>query len=191
MAEEEPNVEAAQVPPEPTPPEAAPAGLTHAEPVLAGEPIAPGSSSPAPARRGTGRWIVNILLGLLIFACGAVTGAGVVARITWNRVAASLQHPDQLPANAAQRLSRVLKLDEKQTAEVKSILDRRFQTISALRREIAPRVDAELQSVHDEISAVLRPDQAKRWDRLFDTLRPRILSPGAKGKGPGRPARGQ
>lgn len=170
MSEDEPVVEAvedAPVPDTPAPPET---------PIVA----------PLPAK--SRRWMVNILLGLLIFACGAVTGGGVALRVAWNRVSTTLQHPEQAPAKSAQRLTRVLRLDEKQSAEVKAILERRFETIGALRREIAPRIDAELESLRDEISAVLHPDQVQRWTRIFDNLRPRLFSPNLKEKPQHRPA---
>jgi hypothetical protein len=139
-----------------------------------------------PGRRR--RWLVKILLGLLIFSCGAVTGGGVALRVVWNRVATTLRYPEQAPAKAAQHLTRVLRLDEEQSAEVKAIFERRFQAIAALRREIGPRVDSELQSIRDEISAVLRPDQIKRWTRIFDNLRPRFFSSSGREAAPRRPA---
>jgi hypothetical protein len=126
--------------------------------------------------------MANVLLGLLIFACGAVTGGGVALRVAWNRVSTTLQHPEQSPANAAKRLTRMLRLDEKQSDEVKAILEHRFQAIAGLRREMGPRIDEELESIRDEISAVLRPDQVPRWTRIYDNLRPRLFAPGAKDK---------
>ena len=136
----------------------------------------PAAPAPAPRRRGrVRRWTVNILLGLLIFSCGAVTGGGVVARAAWNRVSTSLQYPEQMPARAAQHLTRLLRLDEEQSASVKEILKRRAETIAALRGEIAPRIDAELEGIRDEVSAVLRPEQVKRWNRIFDDLRPKVF----------------
>jgi len=119
--------------------------------------------------------MVNILLGLLIFACGAVTGGGVVARAAWNRVSTAMHYPEQMPERAAQHLTKALRLDKEQSAEVRAILERRAKTIAALRSEIAPRIDIELQAIKDEISAVLRPEQAKRWIRIFDGLRPKVF----------------
>ena len=136
------------------------------------------SAAPAPVPRPRGRvrrWTVNILLGLLIFSCGAVTGGAVVARAAWNRVSTSLQYPEQMPTRAAQHLTRLLRLDEEQAASVKAILKRRAEAIAALRGEIAPRIDAELEGIRNEISAVLRPDQVKRWNRIFDDLRPKVF----------------
>ena len=152
-------------------------------------PAAPAPAAPVPAavphRRR--RWLVNILLGLLIFACGAVTGGGVALRVAWNRVATALSHPEEAPAKATQRLTHVLRLDAQQSAEVKAILERRFEAIGALRREIGPRVDAELQSIRDEVSAILRPDQVQRWTRIYDNLRPRMFPGPGQEKRPHRP----
>ena len=173
MSEEEPIVGAVERVP-------APNGPVQAEP--------PKAAVTACAPRRKCRCLVNILLCLLIFACGAVTGGGAAVHFTWKRIAATMQHPEQVPEKAAQRLARVLRLDDAQSAEVKTILEKRFQNIAALRSEIAPRMDEELQSLRDEISAVLRPDQVKRWERLFDTLRPRLFAPGGKGKALRTPA---
>ena len=153
-------------------------------PAAPAPPVAP---VPAAVPRKRRRWLVNILLGLLIFACGAVTGGGVALRVAWNRVATTLRHPEQAPANATQRLTRMLRLDEQQSAEVRAILERRFEAIGALRREIGPRVDTELQAIRDEISAVLRPDQVQRWTRIYDNLRPRMFPAPGQEKRPHRP----
>ncbi len=168
MSEDESVVEISEAPPE-------------AE--LPAESVQAVPSPPPRRKRG---WLLNLLLGLLIFSCGAVTGGGVALHIAWNRVTATLQHPEQAPEGAAKRLTRILRLDDKQAAEVKAILEHRFQDIAALRREMGPRVDEEVQAIRDEISAVLRPDQVQRWEKLFDTLRPRLFSPGGKEKPPRR-----
>ncbi len=172
MSEDEPVVEVAEN------------GPTPDAPAQPEQPIVPAPVPVPPKRR---RCWVNILLGLLIFACGAVTGGGVALRVAWNRVAMTMQHPEQAPGKATQRLTRMLRLDEKQAAEVRAILERRFEAIGALRREIGPRVDTELESIRDEISAVLRPDQVQRWTRIYDNLRPRLFSPKLKEKPPHRP----
>ena len=83
----------------------------------------------------------------------------------------------------------MLRLDDKQSVEIKTILERRFQNIATLRSEISPRMEEELQSIRDEISAVLRPDQAKRWGKIFDTLRPRLFAPGGRALGAVRSGR--
>ena len=140
-------------------------------------PTAPETGAVVPPPRRGRRWLVNILLGLLIFVCGAVTGGGVVARAAWNRVSTALHYPEQIPDRAAQHLTRVLRLDKNQSAEVKAILQRHAKTVAEVRREIAPKIDTEVQAIRDEVSAVLRPDQVKRWIRIFDDLRPRVFPP--------------
>jgi hypothetical protein len=155
------------------------------EPVVdvAEERAAPDTPAPAempavaPAQGRGRRWTLNILLGLLIFACGAVTGGGVVARMAWNRVSTAIQYPEQMPERAAQHLTRILRLDKAQSAEVKAILQRRARAISEARSGIAPRIDVEVRGIRDDISAVLRPDQVKRWIRIFDDLRPKVFPP--------------
>lgn len=170
MSEDEPVVEVAEEAP-------IPAAAAPAVPV------------PAAVPRKRRRWLANILLGLLIFACGAVTGGGVALRVAWDRVSTTLRHPEEAPAKATQRLTRMLRLDEKQSAEVRAILERRFEAIGALRREIGPRVDTELQSIRDEVSAVLHPDQVQRWTRIYDNLRPRMFPPPGQETHPRRSAR--
>ncbi len=135
--------------------------------------VAPVSAAPTKKRR----WILNILLGLLIFACGAVTGGGVVARAAWNRVTTAIQYPEQMPERAAQHLTRILRLDKEQSTQVKAILQRRAKAIAEARQEIAPQIDVEVQGIRDDISGVLRPDQVKRWTRIFDDLRPKVFPP--------------
>jgi hypothetical protein len=147
------------------------------EDVVPDAPAPPETPLAVPVPGRGRRWFVNILLGLLIFACGAVTGGGVVARAAWNRVTTAIQYPEQMPERAAQHLTRLLRLDKAQSAEVRAILQRRAKAISEARSEMAPKIDVEVQGIRDDISAVLRPDQAKRWIRIFDDLRPKVFPP--------------
>ena len=122
---------------------------------------------PAPRRR---RW-VSILLTLVIFLAGLVlgTGLGVVGtlkRIDWLR-----QHPEQGTARMAAKIGSQLKLTPVQVEQVKGILNKRVAAFEAIRRDVRPRMNAELDLVEKEVAGLLDAQRAERWHTLFAQYR--------------------
>ncbi|HEX8291861.1 MAG TPA: hypothetical protein VF570_08915 [Pyrinomonadaceae bacterium] len=63
-----------------------------------------------------------------------------------------------------EKMQRELELDERQSAEVRKILDETRGEYRALRAEARPRFDAIRQSARTRIRALLTPDQQRRFD---------------------------
>jgi hypothetical protein len=124
----------------------------------------------SPARCPRRRWLWA-LLGLLIFALGAVVGAAGTLLVVRVRVRHALQQPDKLPQRIAGRLRGTLDLTDEQAEQVRAILDRRYAELARIRRFAQPRVEAQLEWVRKEIADVLTPDQAARWREHFDRFR--------------------
>jgi Spy/CpxP family protein refolding chaperone len=68
------------------------------------------------------------------------------------------------PERVFERMRRDLDLDERQSAEVRKILDETRGEYRALRSEARPRFDSIRQSARTRIRALLTPDQQRRFD---------------------------
>jgi hypothetical protein len=116
------------------------------------------------------RWR-SVLLGIVILLCGVVIGAGGAVIVIRHVVLHAIQHPEEAPQRITNRVRRMLDLSEHQAAEVKKILTERQKAIVGLRRQIQPQVEKELEKVKEDVAAVLKPEQAKKWRERFDRLR--------------------
>jgi len=67
----------------------------------------------------------------------------------------------------ADRLMRELTLTPAQADSLHTILERRRQQIEKVRGDMRQRMEAEQKGLRDEIRAMLRPDQQKRFDELM------------------------
>jgi hypothetical protein len=136
-----------------------------------------GNSGEAIAPRAKQRRWVTLLLAVMIFAAGLVTGAGLTVLVVAKRVQYAIQHPETAPARISAVLQRRLGLDDAQKEQVESIVAKRQVELLAIRRDYQPRVTAELEQLRDEIGEVLTPSQRERWTELFDEYRNRWLPP--------------
>ncbi|MFC1572720.1 Spy/CpxP family protein refolding chaperone [Candidatus Eisenbacteria bacterium] len=145
-------------------------------------------------------WTRGLLLGGLILICGAVIGAAVTSHLLWNRFVRSAWSPDRLPMRMTEHLVEDLDLTDEQAEQVKEIVEGRRKAMRALRDEIHPRFEAELEQMRQEIEAVLTPEQAERWNERIERFGRRWLKhehgpmfphgppgpPGGPGRGRGR-----
>ena len=76
-----------------------------------------------------------------------------------------------MPRRIAAHLRFHLGLSEEQTRQVEAILHQRQAALQVIRREVQPRVMAELDQVEAEIAAVLDDSQREHWHLMFARLR--------------------
>jgi hypothetical protein len=140
-------------------------GGTMNESVLqeSSQPIRPS----APRRK---RWH-SVLLGITILLCGVAIGGGGAVIVIRHVVLHAIHHPEEAPQRITNRVRRMLDLSEHQAAEVKKILTERQKAILGLRRQIQPQVEKELEKAKEDVAAILKPEQAKKWQERFDRLR--------------------
>lgn len=119
-------------------------------------------------------WLV-VVLWLIIFGSGVVVGAGSTLWVVRNRVLYGIQHPERAPAGLARHLQRMLGLDDAQRAQVEQIFERRQKELQKVRRAFQPEVEAQLDQVEQEVSAVLNDVQRAEWQSRFRELRVRWL----------------
>jgi len=70
-----------------------------------------------------------------------------------------------------------LDLDADQTAQVEKIVANRQVEIVSIRRRFQPEILQQLNSVRDEIAAVLTEPQREKWTKLFGQFQQRWLPP--------------
>jgi predicted Co/Zn/Cd cation transporter (cation efflux family) len=94
----------------------------------------------------------------------------------------AIHHPEVAPARIAATIQRHLRLDDAQTAKVEQILAQRQVEIAAIRSKFQPEIVEQLDSVRDEIAAVLDEPQRAKWTTLFDQFQQRWLPPATRQK---------
>ena len=132
------------------------------------------ASLPAPGRRR--RWL-RIVLSAVIFVSGAVVGTGATLLVIRHQLLYALYHPDEMPTRVAARLRRALRLSEEQAEQIQTILVQRQQSLQTIRRRVQPEVEAELDQIEQQISAVLNEPQRQSWQQQFAGLRGTWLPP--------------
>lgn len=101
-----------------------------------------------------------------VFALGCATGALLDSAYRLRAGAAGNQSRGgrHNPEHVFERMRRDLDLDERQSAEVRRILDETRNEYRALRSEARPRFDTIRQSARARIRALLTPEQQRRFD---------------------------
>jgi hypothetical protein len=130
---------------------------------------------PPPERRGR-RWL-TLLLALIVFGAGMASGAALTVHYAVSRLQFAIHHPEAAPPQIAAAIGRRLRLDAAQTAKVEQILAKRQVEIAAIRRKFQPEIVEQLDSVRDEIAAVLDEPQRAKWGTLFAQFQERWLPP--------------
>ncbi|HEX8117360.1 MAG TPA: hypothetical protein VF521_08810 [Pyrinomonadaceae bacterium] len=100
-----------------------------------------------------------------VFALGCATGALLDSAYRLRAGAArNEQRGRRDPERIFERMRQDLSLDERQSAEVRKILDETRNEYRSLRSEARPRFDTIRQSARTRIRALLTPEQQQRFD---------------------------
>ena len=101
-----------------------------------------------------------------VFALGCATGAFLDSayRLRAGAAGSESRGGRRDPDHMFEKMRSELSLDERQSAEVRRILDETRNEYRALRSEARPRFDAIRQSARTRIRALLTPDQQRRFD---------------------------
>ena len=101
-----------------------------------------------------------------IFALGCATGVFLDSayRLRAGAARGESRGGKRNPEHMFEKMRRELEFDERQSAEVRKILDETRNEYRALRSEARPRFDTIRQSARARIRALLTPDQQRRFD---------------------------
>jgi len=123
----------------------------------------------APPRRRIPVYVQSFLFLL----CGLVIGSGATVLLIRGAVQRMVEHPDLLPERVLQRMDSQLDLDDGQRAAIEAIVAERVAAFRAIRARVRPEIQAEFDSLREEVSEVLTPEQRKEWEARFDAIRAR------------------
>lgn len=107
-------------------------------------------------------WLRAALVLVAVFAAGALAGVGYDRSTKGIRPLAGHTSPHGLGID--------LGLDSAQEAAIARILERRQKTIDATWSSLQPHVRATLDSTHQEILSVLRPEQAAKYRERMGSM---------------------
>ncbi len=107
-----------------------------------------------------------VLLLALVFFAGIAIGVAGTRIAVRHFVRQAIQHPEIIRGKIERDLTRKLRLDPQQRLKVREILIGSHDKLKALRQEFRPRFAVIVQGAQDEISAVLTPEQQKKFEQL-------------------------
>jgi Spy/CpxP family protein refolding chaperone len=114
--------------------------------------------------RGGGARAKVIAAVLAVFALGCVTGAALDSAYRLRAAGLSRTQPQREDFFGA--LQRNLNLDERQSSQVRAIIDETRDGYRQLRTEVRPRYDALRRDGRARIRALLTPEQQQKFDRM-------------------------
>jgi len=112
-------------------------------------------------------WVRGTLLLALTFAAGVAIGVLYEQRQVPVPGAVGLRAHDAL-----HRLAGDLNLDSAQQQAIAEIFSRHQKEVDATWHAMQPHVRATLDSTHQEVLGILRPDQAVKFRKMIDTMHP-------------------
>ena len=113
--------------------------------------------------RGTARLKLWLAVAV-VFALGCATGAFLDSAYRLRSGAGRGESRGGKREHMFEKMRRELDLDERQSTEVRRILDETRNEYRTLRTEARPRFDAIRQSARTRIRALLTPEQQQRFD---------------------------
>ena len=131
---------------------------------------------PRPSSRVGRRWLAA-LLGVAVFIAGGVVGAGLTLYFIRERVLYAIHHPQEVPARLSQQLKKTLGLNGQETERIREIIAKRQLRIQQLRRDVQPRVEAQVEDLRKEIADALPPEKAAQWNAWFEQMKQTWLPP--------------
>jgi hypothetical protein len=111
----------------------------------------------------------KVVLGVItVFLLGMLAGGLVTAKVFQRGMAQALGgRPNMAGEIMAWRTARYLRLDATQRQELRAIVREAQQQMWTVREQVHPQVQAVLSNTEQRVRAILRPDQAARFDRLL------------------------
>lgn len=119
----------------------------------------------------------HVALVGLVFLGGCACGAALATLAIKHAVHHAMQSPQTMAGHIAERLSGFLDLSDEQEKQVEQILVRRHEALTDIRREIQPKLEAELNILEQEIAAVLDDRQRVKWHEHAAAVRSQWLPP--------------
>jgi len=105
---------------------------------------------------------------LLVFMLGAICGGVVTHMLNRSRMDAVVgRGPEAREELLVKRLTRQLDLDSRQLEQIRPIVHDTHASIRQVRQQWRPQVEGLLDESQRRISAILRPDQREKFERII------------------------
>ena len=113
-------------------------------------------------RRALPVWVQAVVL-LGVFVSGIGVGSVAASRYMLFRMQRYRAHPEVLPIEITDALTRRLKLTEEQSEEILNVITHRHGRIEEVRQSSSPEIHSEFDLLENEVAAVLNDKQKQRW----------------------------
>lgn len=118
----------------------------------------------APRRRWL-RLSIHLFLVLLIFISGMIIGGSLALHRMHDRMHNFERDRGHIVQRIHHRITNKYQLDEEQSAQAKQIIENHIDAVIALRQEIRPRLETQLQEFEDEMAELMDESQREEWRR--------------------------
>jgi hypothetical protein len=112
-----------------------------------------------------------------VFFFGAIVGAVVTGRFLWTKHIDTLQQPRFQTPRMMQRMQQDFDLTKEQAQQIETVFADHHEKIMSIREEVRSGIEPEIESLRQQVEAILTPEQAKRWEERFDAQKQRWLPP--------------
>jgi len=134
----------------------------------------------APKLRPRRRWLPYVL-GVVVFICGCIVGAGGTVLIIRQHLLHAVKHPEEAPPRITKAMRRHLGLSDSQAQEVEQIIRKHQKRLQSIRAEAQPQVVEVLRDVEAEVAEVLDDRQKEKWHTKLKRLRELWMPPAPAG----------
>src|ERR1035437_9981574 len=111
-----------------------------------------------------GKWKLGVYV-LAIFLAGGGSGAFVGWQMC-RRTPIALVPPAEIGARLRARFQSRLDLTPDQVQKIDPMIDQAMRRVEAIRKETASRVFANVSNLHEQVLAVLTPEQKLKYEEL-------------------------
>jgi hypothetical protein len=109
-------------------------------------------------------WLVITLIFAAGFAAGVVTTRGAARHIA----AAAINQPELARMHVERELVRKLRLDDKQRAQARQVLNHTHSQLKELRQDTQPRLHGILKQARHDLSEILTLEQRERFRKYLE-----------------------
>ena len=101
--------------------------------------------------------LVTLLSGIIIGAAGTLLVVGLPEQEP------ALPGPEYFSRRVVRHMTRELGLTAQQQESIRSVMETHMQALDAIREEARPQIRQEIETMNDEIMALLDTDQQQQW----------------------------
>ena len=131
-------------------------------------------------------WLRAFLLTSAVFGSGLIVGMVLTSTVLWQRAFNPFR---QAPGFEVERLMNEMQdellLSPDQSKQLNEVVSSHNERMKAIRDEVDPKIQNELESLKKKVEGILRPEQAKRWNERYDGMQRRFRHFGPPGPPPG------